>query len=127
MKIKKSFITNSSSISYLISSPDRISIDTIYEAGFETTNRIEDLKSFNNIEDLISFVDNKPCNWVSRVTGPSRFLCETKEWYLKAKEIIEQGNYVSRICVERNWYEDVERFERALKEIDCKLIKRNYD
>ena len=124
MKIKTDFITNSSSCCFIIQTPNVLGDSDIFEKGFH--GRFNQFHSCGTIEELIAHTDDEPCDWVKKITGPRRFWGVIKERYEIAKKVIENGECVSFIDIERD-SDDVESFDRIMRELDCKVILREYD
>jgi trans-2-enoyl-CoA reductase len=123
MKIKLTFITNSSSVSYLISSEKTITKRKLINEGMPS-RFIERLNSITTLDDLIEYVAQEPCDWTSRVCGPRRFWGETEEFYKSARKTIEKGKIATFINIERNNWDKVELFERIIQEVNCQIVER---
>ena len=123
MKVKLDFVTNSSSCCYLIASDVRLFKKDLLKMGIRDSS-INHFKCIGDKEKLISFTEGlgQKCDWVKKATGPKQFWGMRKEWYEKAKDIIEDGGYIVTIDIERN-YDDVEQFEALAFEI----LDKEYD
>ena len=58
--------------------------------------------------------------------GPRRFWGATEEWYNRSKKIIEEGNFVVHVDIERN-FDDVDCFENAIKTMNLEVLTKDYD
>lgn len=125
MKIKIDFITNSSSICFLIMAPQRITKKFIIENGVRPSV-INDFKCITNLKKLIEYVDGQPCDWIRYARGPTRWWNLEEDWYFDAKEIIENGKAVVLIDIERN-HEDVNFFENMILGRGCQIVRREAD
>lgn len=126
MKIKIDFVTNSSSICFLIMVPQqRITKKSVIEDGVRPAV-INDFKFINSIGKLIEYTDGQPCDWIRYATGPTWWWNLNQDWYAEAKEIIQNGKAVLLIDIERN-IEDVENFERLVDGKDWQIVRREAD
>lgn len=125
MRIKYDFVTNSSSCCFLLSFHERLTQKRLIEEGMNKSD-INAFKCMNNSESLIEYTESQPCDWVTKVTGPKRFWGMTRDWYEKSKNIIEAGDFVIVVDVERN-YEGVETFERIINNLECNIVDRYFD
>ena len=128
MKIKLDFVTNSSSVCYLIMSPEKMTKKFLIDQGI-TSRRIDDFDCIKSIEQLITIAEgnDKPCDWIRRATGPLQFWGMNKEWYPIAKEIIKEGKYVLLIDMDRNYYDDLDKFDRIITKLGCSILRKESD
>ena len=116
MKIKLDFVTNSSSTCYLISSPKRITKVLLGEYGMRLS-RIDYLHIITNREALIKQASGRDeCDWISKATGPDRFWGMSEEWYKKGLSALEDAEYICLIDIDRNYFEDIQKFERIIED-----------
>ncbi len=128
MKVKWDFVTNSSSCCFLLSSEVEIRESDIIDLGTRP-NAINAFHCLSSIETLISYTEgdeNKPCDWVMKARGPVKYWGMQRQWYEKARQLIEEGNHIICVDIERN-YDDVDNFEEALVKLGMHIIYQEYD
>ena len=126
MKIKWDFVTNSSSCCFLLLSADKITETEFIDSGIRPSV-INDFQCMSTIEELIAYTESaKECDWVMKVRGPIRFWGMKKEWYEKGKEILQYGDHVVCIDIERST-EALDHFEELVAGLDCEIIDEYFD
>lgn len=106
MKIKNSFVTNSSSTSFIVIVKPYY-LDSFLDSIAEM-NQHPDAEEecglyyiFKNIDELNEYTNDEPIDWISKITGP-KFVNLNKESYLKCKEEIEKNNYICEVFIDNN-------------------------
>ncbi len=128
MKIKLDFVTNSSSIMYLISSSKKLTKVALLDEGYKGGSCFHDFASIDNRERLIEYFDQEPCDWVKRITGPTKFWGGSREWYKMGERIISDGDFATFISVERSSFDEcIESLERVLTMLDCEILGKESD
>ena len=112
MKIKTDFVTNSSSINFIFSCPVRI---TEGELGISPAHAVEKFECLDTIENLISYAQDDPCDWITKITGPRRFWQLGERWYGICKDIINGGNYAIRVKMNNNYWDETERMKNYIE------------
>ena len=128
MKAKLDFVTNSSSVCYLISLPKRLTKITLKLEGIKN-KCINDFLCTNKNTRLIQYIDQEPCDWIKKATGPTKFYYASKEWYDLAKAELDNGEWVLFIDLERNYYDEcIVHFEEILDAIlEGKILAREFE
>jgi hypothetical protein len=107
MKLKLSFVTNSSSCNYLLmldlNEFDGM-LDCINELNEDPESCDEGVRLSiitDSLDELNEFVNDKPLDWASRPGGPN-FVAMSQENYKICKEIIENKMGVCLVWVDYN-------------------------
>jgi len=120
MRLKTDFVTNSSSSSFILVSnkmlnPKEVRLPHSHETKF---------MFFSTKEDIISFTQNKKCDWCDLVTGPKNFWELNKEWYQKILDLFNSGKYVYYAKVERS---DTDDAHSIFKRLGLEIIDAEYE
>jgi hypothetical protein len=124
MKIKLDFVTNSSTVTYLISTPIEIDQDQLH---IHPSHSLESFEVFKTLEELTVYTQSEDSDWITKVTGPYRFwgLCE--EHYLICKQIISDGNIAIDMSINNNFTDQMGRVETLLGKKGAKIMLRQHD
>jgi hypothetical protein len=129
MKVKLDFVTNSSSVCYLISLPNELTQEKLKSFGLKTKKCINDFMCTNEVERLIHYVGQEPCDWINKITGPTTYYYATKEWYEMAKKELSKEQWILFIEIERNYYDEcVIEFENIINSLLMgNILGREYE
>ena len=100
MKIKRDFVTNSSSVCYLIAAPNKEILDDMIDL-IDKIDQMDDASNEgagiqfagNTIKKLNEYVQGRPWDWITKARG-LEFIYMTEHVYKESKLIIEEGEYV---------------------------------
>jgi hypothetical protein len=94
MIISSDFITNSSSSSYILKIPNETTCikfrEYINELPKTVFKGIRLFQTFINKEKLTEFAQQKECDWVSKVMGPSEYISLNINEYIILRRAIEE-------------------------------------
>lgn len=121
MKIKIDFVTNSSSVNFIILSPKLISEHLLTDISGSV---IEKYKCFTSIEELIAYTQKDKCDWVSRIRGPHRFYGLSEQDYTACKDIIAKGRIAIRMECNRNYFEEIDNIVMKLEKLGASILIR---
>jgi len=124
MKIKLDFITNSSSVCYLISSPKKIKIvEVLYDRGIPPS-KIDYFIEIDNKKALIeqALSEGATYDWITEAIGPYRFWGLSKNWYEKSLKVIQEGNIVCLVDLDRSDFKIINRFEAIILNEGASII-----
>ena len=110
MKIKTDFVTNSSSIVFLIidNGDPPVDIQTfLWEKGARKKD-IEKYAFFKTIEQIEIYNNNgRPLDWVTKITGP-RYHRIGEDFYDEGRDLIRKGNCLHYLKLNNNAWEAVD-------------------
>jgi|WetSurSiteA1Bulk_404760.scaffolds.fasta_scaffold00030_24 hypothetical protein len=96
MLISSDFITNSSASSYMLKIPNEITSTKlqgyIYNLPRTIYRDVKSFMTFSNKQKLVEFTQQKECDWISKVMGPSEFISLSKEEFTQLRRAIEEKN-----------------------------------
>ena len=109
MKLKCDFVTNSSSVCYIVHSPNDQTKDELMEAIKKigrlpvASNEGSDVNYIGNtIKELIEYTQNgKPWDWASEPRGV-QFINMGPESYERCKEYIDKGFHIMLVRIDNN-------------------------
>jgi hypothetical protein len=112
MKIKTDFITNSSSVAFILSVDKNFSMDYFLIKNNFFLNKSDDsrIREFTEIECLIEETQNEECDWIDRIRGPRDFWTLGPQEYDYCKFAISKGKKAVYLEISRNYYDRFDRF-----------------
>jgi len=124
MKIKTDFVTNSSTVVYIISSPKEIDKDILH---ITPGHALEEYITLKTIEELTEYTQSEKCDWITKITGPYRFWQMNRERYQICKEIIVSGNIAIHMDINNNYTEEMSRVENIFVDRGATILIKEHD
>jgi len=124
MKIKTDFITNSSTVNFIISCPIEV---TKNDLNTSAGHVIENFEVFTKMEELIRYTQADDCDWITKVRGPYRYWNLQKDWYVMCKQIILDGDIAYHMAVNNNYWDEMDRMENLFRNKGGSILLREHD
>jgi len=125
MKIKTDFVTNSSSVNFIISSPVKVEENDLLT--IIQRHSLEHYDVFTDIESLITHTQQDECDWVTKIRGPYRYWNMSTNHYTMCKRIIADGNMAIYMTINNNFYEEMDMLEKLFKDKGGSILLRESD
>jgi len=125
MKIKTDFVTNSSSVNFIISSPVMVEENEV--VAIISGSGLEHYHVFADIKSLITHTQQDECDWVTKVRGPYRYWNMCDDHYNRCKQIIVEGNLAIYVTVNNNYWNEMDRMEKLFEDKGGSILLRASD